>query len=90
VAALERLAEGDAMAGMGLGRRDALLAVRALRAPKPLPLFDAGMDGEGIMEPVVHLPALSLGEAVVEDYLAMRLTLRAHPMALLRPWLDAA
>ena len=28
--------------------------------------------------------------ALVEDYVAMRLTLRAHPMALLRPWLEAA
>ncbi len=28
--------------------------------------------------------------AVVEDYLSYRLTLRAHPMALLRPVLDAA
>jgi error-prone DNA polymerase len=28
---------------------------------------------------------MSLGEAVVEDYLATRLSLRAHPMALLRP-----
>ena len=27
------------------------------------------------------------GEAVVEDYVAMRLTLRSHPMALLRPLL---
>jgi error-prone DNA polymerase len=85
VAALERLAEGDAMAGMGLGRRDALWAVRALRAPTPLPLFAAGMDGEGIAEPSVHLPALSLGEAVVEDYLSLRLSLRAHPMELIRP-----
>ena len=31
-----------------------------------------------------------MGEAVVEDYVAMRLTLRSHPMALLRPVLDAA
>jgi error-prone DNA polymerase len=85
VAALERLAEADAMAAMALGRRDALWAVRALRAPKPLPLFAAGMDGEGISEPLVHLPALSLGEAVVEDYLSLRLSLRAHPMELLRP-----
>ena len=27
---------------------------------------------------------MTLGEEVVEDYVAMRLTLRAHPMALLR------
>ncbi|MFN4058072.1 MAG: error-prone DNA polymerase [Roseinatronobacter sp.] len=85
VAALERLAEADAMAAMALGRREALWAVRALRAPKPLPLFDAGMDGEGIVEPVVPLPVLSLGEAVVEDYLSLRLSLRAHPMELIRP-----
>jgi error-prone DNA polymerase len=28
---------------------------------------------------------MTLGEAVVEDYLALRLSLRAHPMELLRP-----
>ena len=84
VAALERLAEGDGFAGLGLTRRAALWAVRALRAPKPLPLF-SGMDGEGIMEPGVTLPDMTLGEAVVEDYLALRLSLRAHPMELLRP-----
>jgi hypothetical protein len=27
------------------------------------------------------------GEEVVEDYAALRLTLRTHPVALLRPWL---
>lgn len=84
-AALERLAEADAFACMGLARRAALWAVRALRAPRPLPLFDAGMDGEGIHEPPVTLPQMTLGEAVVEDYLALRLSLRAHPMELLRP-----
>ena len=30
------------------------------------------------------LPAMTEGEEVVEDYVATRLTLRAHPMALLR------
>ncbi|MEO0681766.1 MAG: hypothetical protein AAF192_15280, partial [Pseudomonadota bacterium] len=42
---------------------------------------------EGSTMPSVHLPALSLGEAVVEDYVAMRLSLRAHPVELLRPLL---
>jgi hypothetical protein len=32
----------------------------------------------------VSLPKMSLGEEVVEDYVATRLTLRAHPMALIR------
>lgn len=82
---LERLAEADAFIGMGLTRRDALWQVRAIRAPKPLPLFSDPLDGEGISEPKVELPAMHLGEEVVEDYVAMRLTLRAHPMELLRP-----
>jgi error-prone DNA polymerase len=84
-AVLERLAEADAFAGMGLTRRDALWAVRAIRAPKPLPLFANPLDGEGLNEPDVTLPAMHLGEEVVEDYVAMRLSLRAHPMELLRP-----
>jgi error-prone DNA polymerase len=84
-AVLERLAEADAFAGMGLPRRDALWAVRAIRAPKPLPLFADPLDGEGLREPEVILPAMHLGEEVVEDYVAMRLSLRAHPMELLRP-----
>ena len=81
--ALERLAEGDAFASLGLNRRDALWAARALRGPKPLPLF--GADGEGGAEPEVALPAMTLGQEVIEDYLALRLSLRAHPLELLRP-----
>ncbi|MCB1385962.1 MAG: error-prone DNA polymerase [Nitratireductor sp.] len=84
-AVLERLAEADAFAGMGLGRRDALWQVRAIRSPAPLPLFSDPIDGEGLREPQVILPAMHLGEEVVEDYVSMRLTLRAHPMELLRP-----
>ncbi|MFN4155896.1 MAG: error-prone DNA polymerase [Paracoccaceae bacterium] len=84
-AVLERLAEADAFSTMGLTRRAALWAVRAIRAPKPLPLFANPLDGEGLREPEVSLPAMHLGEEVVEDYVAMRLSLRAHPMELLRP-----
>ncbi|MDA3889964.1 MAG: error-prone DNA polymerase, partial [Allgaiera sp.] len=60
-AALERLAEADAFAGQGLTRRDALWAVRAIRAPKPLPLFADPLDGEGGREPAVALPPMHLG-----------------------------
>ncbi|MDO9526154.1 MAG: error-prone DNA polymerase, partial [Gemmobacter sp.] len=80
---LERLAEADAFAALGLTRRDALWAAKALRAPAPLPLF--GPDGEGGVEPAVTLPQMTLGQEVIEDYLALRLSLRAHPMELLRP-----
>ncbi|AAV93978.1 error-prone DNA polymerase [Ruegeria pomeroyi] len=84
-AVLERLAEADAFADMGIGRRDALWQVRAIRGQAPLPLFNDPLDGEIIHEPQVTLPAMHLGEEVVEDYVSMRLTLRAHPMELLRP-----
>ncbi len=80
---LERLAEADGFACLGVSRRDALWAARALRAPKPLPLF--GGDGEGGTEPAVALPRMTLGQEVIGDYQTLRLSLRAHPMELLRP-----
>ncbi|SEM29685.1 error-prone DNA polymerase, DnaE-like [Roseovarius azorensis] len=83
---LECLAEADAFAALGLTRRDALWAAKALKAPAPLPLF--GPDGEGGVEPGVSLPQMTLGQEVIEDYLALRLSLRAHPMELLRAGLS--
>jgi DNA-directed DNA polymerase III PolC len=81
---LTLLAEADAFAALGLARRDALWAARAASPAKPLPLFAGDMDGEGIVEPAVVFAEMNEGEHVVEDYAAMRLTLRSHPMALLR------
>lgn len=83
-ALIEKLAEADAFAALGLSRRAALWAARALTAPAPLPLFAGDLDGEGLLEPRVTLPASSEGEEVVDDYLALRLTLRRHPVALIR------
>ena len=79
------LAEADVFACLGITRRDALWAARAITGDKPLPLFADDLDGEGIVEPTVHLPQMTEGEHVVEDYVSMRLTLRSHPLALLRP-----
>jgi DNA-directed DNA polymerase III PolC len=84
---LARLAEADCFAALGLSRRDALWAAKAMGESKPLPLFAGDMDGEGIVEPAVMFREMTVGEQVVEDYVSMRLTLRAHPLALLRPWL---
>jgi DNA polymerase III alpha subunit len=81
---LRVLAEADAFATLGLSRREALWAARALASDTPLPLFAGDMDGEGIVEAPPSLPAMTEGEEVVEDYVAMRLTLRKHPMAFLR------
>ncbi|MEY8837603.1 error-prone DNA polymerase, partial [Cribrihabitans sp. XS_ASV171] len=81
---LEKLSEADAFACLGLTRRQALWAAKAIKTPKPLPLFAQDIEGEAIEEPAAHLPEMTLGEEVVEDYVAMRLSLRAHPVALLR------
>jgi len=83
-AVIERLAEADAFAALGLRRREALWAAKAIASVKPLPLFAGGLEGEAIDEPAAMLPEMTLGEEVVEDYVAMRLSLRAHPLALLR------
>ncbi len=84
-AALERLAEADAFVSMEMDRRDALWQVKAIGRQKPLPLFNDPIEGDFISEPRVQLPSMHLGEEVVEDYVSMRLSLRAHPMELLRP-----
>ncbi len=82
---LERLAEADAFCDTNLTRRAALWQVKSIRGQMPLPLFNDPIDGEHITEPKVTLPTMQLGEEVVEDYVATRLSLRAHPMELLRP-----
>jgi DNA polymerase III alpha subunit len=82
---LARLAEADVFSAIGLNRRDALWEAKALSGDKPLPLFAGDLDGEAINEPAAHLPQMTEGEEIVEDYVAMRLTLRRHPLALLRP-----
>jgi len=83
---LARLAEADCFATLGLNRRQALWAAKAIKGEKPLPLFER-QEGEGIIEEQVSLPVMGLGEEVFEDYIATRLTLRDHPVKLLRPQL---
>jgi error-prone DNA polymerase len=85
LAALEKLADADAFASLGLDRRQALWRVRGL-GEAPLPLF-AAADARD-REPKVVLKPMSDGREVVEDYRALQLSLRAHPLAFLRPGLD--
>jgi error-prone DNA polymerase len=82
---LEALANADGFAGFGLNRREALWAIKGLCAD-PLPLFAAAEQ----REEEVRLADLSSGEQVLEDYAALRLSLRDHPLALLRRDLTAA
>jgi error-prone DNA polymerase len=65
-------------------RRKALWAVRRLPDDVPLPLFEAANRNE-LAEPDTKLPTMALAEHVVADYQTIRLSLKAHPMALLRP-----
>jgi DNA polymerase III alpha subunit len=83
-AVVTRLAEADAFAALGLTRREALWQAKALSGDAPLPLFARDMEGEAIHEAAVALPQMSEGEEVVEDYATLRLSLRRHPLALLR------
>lgn len=84
-AALEKLADADAFQCFGHDRRQALWRVRGLGGA-PLPLF-AAAEARG-REPEVVLTPLSEGREVVEDYRAVQLSLRNHPVAFLRPELD--
>jgi error-prone DNA polymerase len=82
-ALLARLAAADALGSLGLSRREALWQV--LASGDELPLF-AGLEDE---PPPPPLPSMILGEEVASDYESIGLSLKAHPLGLLRTALDA-
>jgi error-prone DNA polymerase len=88
-ASLVQLAEADAFGpALGLARREALWAIKALR-DEPLPLFAAAAAREAepvpeVDEPAVVLRPMTAESEVVEDYGHVGLTLRSHPIAFLR------
>jgi len=88
VSALERIAEADGFASLGLDRRQALWRVKAL-GRSTLPLFAAADAREEEREPAVRLKPMSDGREVIEDYRSLHLSLRAHPIGFIRPQLDA-
>jgi error-prone DNA polymerase len=86
------LATADAFGGMGLNRRQAEWAIKALR-DEALPLFAAADERAGqlqpeIVEAPVALAPMTAGAQVVEDYGSVGLTLRQHPLGFLRTDLD--
>ena len=85
VAALEKLADADAFRSMGADRRMALWEVSAL-ADRPIGLFD-GQVSVTTLEGPVPLPLMTRGEHVVQDYISTGLSLKAHPVGLVRPQL---
>ena len=91
VGEIECLAQGDAFRSLGLGRRDALWAVRALdgkSAAEKLPLFDQPDIRLRDNEPETKLPIMPLGQHVIHDYRSLGLSLKAHPVSFLRRRLD--
>ncbi|MBT2188718.1 error-prone DNA polymerase [Sphingobium nicotianae] len=81
--ALNLLADADAMRSLGQDRREALWEVR--RTPTDeLPLFAAARARELGEEAAVALKPMTLGEHVAADYQTHRLSLKAHPMQILR------
>ncbi len=92
--AIEALAAADAFAGLGsapgVRRREALWEARAIERAVP-PLLRLAEGGAALGEPPLiretapTLPAEADGQATVLDYGAIGLSLRRHPLALLRP-----
>ncbi len=83
---VERLASADCFGSLGLSRRQALWDARSLVSAPDLPLFRAAQEREeGAERRPTMLPTMPLSEEVVADYQTTRLSLKAHPMAFLRP-----
>ena len=97
--ALRALAAADGFAEAGSPRRHAAWEAHAAADGfRELPLFAAAQEGAAaalageaplLAEPAPALPEEREGERVVEDYVATGLTLGRHPLALLRPRLEA-
>ena len=84
---IERLADADAFQSIGLSRRQALWAVRALdvkSATEELPLFEKVRHIDLQPEPAAKLPDMLPGEQVIEDYRYLSLSLKGHPVSFLR------
>ncbi|MGJ0393070.1 MAG: error-prone DNA polymerase [Methylocystis sp.] len=89
-ATIQRLAEADAFASLGLSRRDALWAAAGLNRAgdkDDLPLLRELAFAP--LEPDAHLPPMPPGEEIIEDYRFLSLSLKGHPVAFLRPRLEA-
>jgi error-prone DNA polymerase len=80
---LQRLAAADALASLAGHRRQQMWEATGLRAAPAL------LRASPVREPPLFLPEAPEGEAIVWDYASLGLTLRRHPLALLRPRLQA-
>jgi len=96
VHAVRRLAEADAFTSLNLTRRQAVWQTLELR-DDDMPLFEnADQKGDGSYfhpdekgsRPLFSLPVMPLGQEVMTDYATTTLSLKQHPVALIRPHLE--
>ncbi|MBK6508762.1 MAG: error-prone DNA polymerase [Haliea sp.] len=80
---MEALADADALQSLSGHRHQSQWQIMALESPKPL-LRDEKYQSGRYFDDGVQLPAPQVAEEVLADYRATGLTLRAHPMSLLR------
>jgi len=81
---LQALAGADALRGLAGNRHQAVWQVAGIQ--EPLPLFaDLPLTAP---EPVPLLPPPTEGQGIAADYASLGLTLRRHPLALLRRHLE--
>jgi len=79
--AMQCLAGSDALSGLAGHRRDAIWAVAGVDT-RATPLLEATRT---IEDAAPEFEAPNLGDAVLADYRALGLSLKGHPLALLRP-----
>ncbi|MGE5609587.1 MAG: error-prone DNA polymerase, partial [Bacillota bacterium] len=88
---LEQLAEADAFSSLGLSRREALWQVMELN-DDDAPLFDhldSSAPSSLCRSVAPSLPRMPLGQEVMIDYQTAGLSLKRHPVALVRADLQA-
>jgi error-prone DNA polymerase len=85
IIALERLADADAFRSIGLDRRQALWEVSALQSA-PSGMFSNQQDETEAQK--VQLPQMELSQHIFQDYAATSLSLKAHPVSLVRQQLS--
>ncbi|WP_205967386.1 error-prone DNA polymerase [Aquisalinus luteolus] len=79
--AIEKLAMADAFASIGMNRREALWHAKAVDTGTPMPLLGDPPDED---RQASGLPLMSLAEEVFEDFVSVRLSLKDHPVRLVR------
>ncbi len=80
---MEALVDADALASLSGNRHQARWNVMALEPERPLLAYEDDASSETLSD-AVCLPAPAVAESVLADYQSTGLTLRAHPLALLR------